>query len=239
MTNINILNNDRDIKMCIYLITCIVNDKKYIGQTVRNAGKRWTAHLCAKSGAGKSAIKCAIIKYGKDYFKFEILDIGENQLDLDEKEIYWINKFNSIAPNGYNLTYGGSGGKKISEETRAKMKASAKARFEREGRSVIPETEEERNIRRKAWALASKERLTGNTYRRGQIATPETIQKIKQSKIGNTNHNIKVIRSDGVIFESIKEAAKQTEISKHAILKNLNGKSKKMRCGFSFSYVSI
>lgn len=36
-------------------------------------------------------------------------------IQLDEKENYWIQKYNSIVPNGYNMIQGGSNGMGLSK----------------------------------------------------------------------------------------------------------------------------
>ena len=47
----------------------------------------------------------AIQKYGAHNFWYEIL---ESQIeDYNEKEVYWIKKYNSVKPNGYNIQTGG------------------------------------------------------------------------------------------------------------------------------------
>lgn len=42
-------------------------------------------------------------------FSFQILEECEIK-DLDEKEQYWIETYNSLIPNGYNMIQGGSNG---------------------------------------------------------------------------------------------------------------------------------
>jgi len=95
----------------IYLITNLINGKQYVGQSIGIA-HRWIEH---KNSKENYPISKAIRKYGKDNFKFEII---ENCLpkDLDEKEMYYIKKYNTIVPNGYNITYGGSQGLKYDYE---------------------------------------------------------------------------------------------------------------------------
>ena len=53
----------------------------------------------------------SINKYGEDNFTFETIDSANNLNELNDKEIYWINFYNSISPNGYNVTGGGQGKK--------------------------------------------------------------------------------------------------------------------------------
>lgn len=94
----------------IYKITNLINNKIYIGQTIRDVQIRWKEHLRSKDEA---PIHKAIRKYGKEAFKIEIIEECENIL-LNEREQYYINKFNSYNGHiGYNATLGGDSNKKI------------------------------------------------------------------------------------------------------------------------------
>lgn len=95
----------------IYKITCKVNNKVYIGQTIRTMESRFERHLreAEKSENPKIKFQRAIKKYGKENFIVEKIDEGFSQEDLNDKEKYWINKYNSIE-NGYNTALGGEGG---------------------------------------------------------------------------------------------------------------------------------
>ena len=95
----------RKIKKDIYIIRNDINDKVYIGQSA-NTKQRFQSH-CKPSAVylNNELIAKAIQKYGKQHFWYEIL---ENQIeDFNEKEKYYIQYFNSIAPNGYNISSGG------------------------------------------------------------------------------------------------------------------------------------
>lgn len=103
----------------IYKITNLVNGKMYIGQSI-DIYKRWREHkaisLNKESQAYNYPIYCAFRKYGFENFKFEVIE--ECSTDkLDEKEIYYIEKYNTFTlwknSNGYNQTIGGSGTKGI------------------------------------------------------------------------------------------------------------------------------
>ena len=89
----------------IYIIKNDINDKVYIGQA-KDSKERFQSH-CKPSAAtlNNELIGKAIQKYGREHFWYEIL---EHQVeDYNEKEIYYIKKFNSVAPHGYNLLEGG------------------------------------------------------------------------------------------------------------------------------------
>lgn len=86
----------------IYIIKNDINNKVYVGQSI-NAEDRFHSHC--KGNYDNSLIDAAIQKYGKNHFWFEILE--EKTEDYNEKERYWIQQYNSISPNGYNLMSGG------------------------------------------------------------------------------------------------------------------------------------
>ena len=86
--------------MIVYKITNLINGKIYIGQTTRTIEERFEEHKYAKSYIGK-----AIRKYGVENFKIGIIEQCQTKEELNERELYWISKCNSKAPNGYNLIF--------------------------------------------------------------------------------------------------------------------------------------
>lgn len=94
-------------KKDIYIIKNDINDKVYIGQTV-NMKNRWYHHISNEKISRKySLISQAIAQYGKEHFHYEIL---EHQIEnYDEREKYWIKRYNSRVPKGYNIAVGGKG----------------------------------------------------------------------------------------------------------------------------------
>ena len=89
----------------IYKITNLINHKIYIGQ---HYGYEDDSYM----GSGE-LIKRAIIKYGKENFKKEIIEICQTASETNLKEDYYITFFNSYTPKGYNIAVGGSGGDTI------------------------------------------------------------------------------------------------------------------------------
>jgi group I intron endonuclease len=88
----------------IYVIQNIVNNKVYVGQTIRTVGLRWTEHVCCKKNL---PFNNAIRKYGKKSFIFLKIEEIENE-HLDNEEQKYIFEYNSIIPNGYNVHEGGN-----------------------------------------------------------------------------------------------------------------------------------
>lgn len=97
--------------MLIYKITNLINNKCYIGQTIKPADQRWQEHKYRafeniKTEENKP-LYYAMRKYGLSNFKFEVIqDNIETFEQLDKAEIYWIDYYNSFV-NGYNQTFGG------------------------------------------------------------------------------------------------------------------------------------
>jgi len=97
--------------MLIYKITNKINNKCYIGQTIKTAEERWKEHkrninINHPNCINKTLYK-AMRKYGIENFTFEVLqDNIETYEQLDKAEIYWIDYYNSFV-KGYNETFGG------------------------------------------------------------------------------------------------------------------------------------
>ena len=106
----------------IYKIENKVNGKVYIGQSI-DIKTRWKCHISYLNNNthNNKHLQSAWDKYGKENFSFNVVEECDVE-DLNEREIYWINKYNSyINKNGYNLTLGGDGGRTIEPETIEKI----------------------------------------------------------------------------------------------------------------------
>lgn len=151
--------------MIIYKVTNLVNNKVYIGKTVHKLEKRRKNHISdAKAKRHNMLFHKAIRKYGEENFCWEILDTVMFSDLLLELEKFYIQKYNSRVPNGYNMTDGGEGvaGHKHSKETREKLRLSHL------GKTPSAET-------RKKMSAAGM----------GKITSEETREKIRLQKLGN------------------------------------------------------
>lgn len=91
----------------LYRITCLVNQKIYIGQTV-DPTSRWRAHR-RDSADPKVPIQFAIKKHGTNNFDFEVIATCKGQDNANELETFLVTQYNSYVSNnkGYNATHGG------------------------------------------------------------------------------------------------------------------------------------
>jgi group I intron endonuclease len=107
----------------IYKIINTINSRVYIGQTTRTLAYRFSRHKYDSSHPGRrSVIGSAINKHGMENFSIIEIDIAFSKNELDEKEIYYIQKYDSIK-NGYNVSTGGSrGGSPHTPETIEKLR---------------------------------------------------------------------------------------------------------------------
>lgn len=105
------------MKCYIYFIINKITNQRYVGQTT-NFSRRRSEHLLKLKENRHPNLKLqnAYNKYGEDNFIFQKITYDDiSKKELDEQEIYYINKFHSFE-QGYNLTTGGTGG-----NTRSKL----------------------------------------------------------------------------------------------------------------------
>lgn len=97
----------------IYKVTNNINGKMYIGQTSRTIEIRWKEHLydafSKHNSKSASPLHQAILKYGENVFIIEQIEKCNN-IDLDDRERYWIEYYNTYQ-NGYNADFGGRSNK--------------------------------------------------------------------------------------------------------------------------------
>lgn len=112
--------------MVIYRMT-FPDGKYYIGLTKQKLSERLSGHKTSVKRNLHLPIVKAINEYGFDSIIVEIIDTADNYDKLLELEKYYIKKFNTKVPNGYNSTEGGQGclglknrlGFKVTDKTKA------------------------------------------------------------------------------------------------------------------------
>ena len=111
--------------MFIYKISNTINDKVYIGQTIRPLEERFQRHLNdAMNNVLDTHFARAIRLYGPDKFFIELIDTANSQEELTQKEHDYIIYYDSIE-NGYNETDAVSkcGGNTYKRKTEEEMNA--------------------------------------------------------------------------------------------------------------------
>jgi len=118
---ISIIELESDVKCHIYIIRNKIDNKTYIGQAVShrlNKGKyryfgydgRFKDHISEAINNTKknqcTYLNNSIRKHGIKNFFVELIETCDKN-NSDNREIYYIEKYKSIYPNGYNLTKGG------------------------------------------------------------------------------------------------------------------------------------
>lgn len=210
------------------------NGKVYIGITRQEPKQRW------KNGHGyrnNEHFYRAIQKYGWDNFKHEILfsNLPENVAWEKEIELIKAHKSNQYE-FGYNISSGGeiANGCKCSEETKLKIsKANRGKTSPNKGKKMTDE-----QIRKMS------ERLKGRTvWNKGKTGlqkhSEETRKKMSESqKMAQTKHRKSVLCVEtGVIYNSIRDAEKQTGARNSDITAVCKGKRKKAG-GYTWKYAA-
>ena len=187
----------------IYRATNLVNGKIYIGQTVSDIDIRINAHRNeAERGKSKRVFQKAIIKYGFDNFKWDIIDWAQDKKELNEKEIYWIYFLHSLTnESGYNVSKGGDGGFTLDGKTdEEKQAVYLKISTGNSGKIRKPETRK---------AMSKRKEGAGNAMygKRGELSphfgkprNEETKRKISESHKGK------------IISQEIIDRARETRV---------------------------
>jgi group I intron endonuclease len=146
------------------------NGKAYIGQTF-DYQRRCCEH---QKQNGCIAFARAILKYGWNNFKHEIL---KDNLTIDEANLweqFYIKKFNTVKPNGYNLRDGGKNSR-LHESSKKKIGDANRGRIQ---------TKEHKEKNAKA-NTGKKHTIAHKDYMRNKMKdrkfSPETIEKMRLS----------------------------------------------------------
>ncbi len=226
----------KDKNWCVYKHTNLVNGKIYIGITSKKPEQRWS------NGNGYWSNRHfynAIKKYDWNKgFSHEILESGLLEEEAKQKEIEYIAKFNSLAPNGYNQTIGGEGcrGWKMTEEQRRAISVKNK------GKKRSPEICEFLRKRQLGKRASEETRKKLSIVHTGRKHAEESLQKMRiakkvagippQATAAAAEWHKKPILQYTLQGEFIKEwdsaadASKELGISQHGIYRCVNGNSK-------------
>lgn len=246
----------RDYK--IYMYISKINGKVYVGQTCQKTISR-RAKYKGEGYKGSPHFYYAIQKYGWENFEGKVIEEGLSAQEAAEREIFWINKYDSTNPKkGYNIQdkiYGittwesrqklrkqgrkNMKGKKIPEEVLKKMREH---RPDRHGK----------NNPMYGKKLSEEKRKQISESLRNRPVSKETREKLRKANLGEKNpmygkhmslenkrkRGRKVINLDtGEIFHTTIEAAEFYNLPyKKAIQECCRGKQRKA-AGFRWKYL--
>lgn len=114
----------------IYIIRNSINDKVYIGQTVKPISRRFNLHKAGALRGDNGCLKLsrAIVKHGAINFSVHLLDAATTPDEADRLEIHYISLYDSAA-SGYNISFGGRGyNQSVALETGRKISKAKKGR---------------------------------------------------------------------------------------------------------------
>jgi group I intron endonuclease len=217
--------------MKVYLITCSVNNKYYVGQ---HSGDNLQDYLRCKLNApncknkknSKSHLFSAIKKYGRDKFFIEQLSEVNSKEKLDDSEKAWIVALDATNHSvGMNITFGGEGhlGHKPSQETRDKLsKAKRGKKVSREtclkiSKALIGKklSEEHKANISKAKKGEHKSEEFKEMVRRtstGRKHSKETKEKLRVLRRGEGSTNHKLTNSDVIEIKKRLKLGEKTKI---------------------------
>ena len=181
----------------IYCFTNLINNKKYIGQSV-DPNQRYRAHKSSANNSESheydSLFHRAIRKYGFDNFKYEILQETNDQDLLNRLEVFYIAYYNSQSPGGYNILEGGKNSLRgpMPYETRKKL-TWAQAKLTEDEVIMLRLAYANNESPKQIYDEFYKDRLHYNSFlniwsgRRYKNIMPEVIQNGRRKKL---NENI-------------------------------------------------
>ena len=205
----------------IYKITNIVNKKVYIGQSI-NVLQRWSQHKQHLKGGyhNNDHLQRSWNKYGADSFAFDLLERCTEE-ELNDKEVYYIKKYNSTDFKlGYNEKSGG-GHEKMSEYVKEKL---------RKPRSKPRSPEHCRKL-----GLAHKGKKPWNF---GKTTSLSARKKMSLKKLGVKAWNRKKVLcvETGEVFEGSRKAADKYNLISTNIRKCCRGERAKAG-GLTWKYL--
>lgn len=190
----------------IYKITNLINKKIYIGSAINFKSRKQNHFNKLKNNNHDNIyLQRAYNKYGKDNFKFEIIEFVELKENLIKREQFWIDYYS--INNLYNIcpTAGNSLGRKLSNETKNKIgKKSKNRKFSKEcllNKSINPKNRAKLGLIKN---LFTSENISGkNNYASRRVICIETKE----------------------IFDTLKDAGIKYNRTSQAIGKNCLGKT--------------
>jgi group I intron endonuclease len=233
----------KNINGIIYKITNTINGKLYIGQTSRDLQTRINDYK--NHNGHNDYLTNAFNKHGFDNFVFEQIDSADNIYELNQKEKYYIEFYDTTnRDKGYNLRSGGDR-PVVTNEVREKQSKSHKGikqseewinkrikRGEEHHGYGVPKTEE---YKKKLSEATKGENSYWYGKKRPNLKTKYTRQETDGIKIVEFNRFTNEIIN---VYPSLGEAVRQTGRTSGTINSHCKGKIKKYISDITFRYAT-
>ena len=233
---------ERYLSMVIYKIINNINNKIYIWQSRWVVWTRWRSH-CNNSGSWINAIKQAIKKYWYENFNFSVICVCDNIDELNIAEVKYINTYNSISPNWYNLHSWGNH-HTASTESKLKMSSSACKRWwvKKSQAQIIADMTSEERLQRKldSYKKMSVTKTWVPSNKKWIKLSSQAIENIRLSKIWIENPKKwkQIIDNNGNIYLSIKHAVEEIWCNRTTLMKHLTWRLKTVY-NKTYSYIWV
>jgi tRNA U34 5-carboxymethylaminomethyl modifying enzyme MnmG/GidA len=178
----------------VYLTINIINKKLYVGEhSTNNLNDKYI-------GSGRPLLNSAFKKYGKRNFKKEILEYFNTKEEAFNAQEKYIKQYNTLCPNGYNISPKGGLGiiECFSEETKKKMSEAHKGKkLSKEHKLKISLSS--KGIKKNPHSESTKQKIINslkqNAYIQNHKHSKETKKKMSMAHQGQIpwNKNIKGI----------------------------------------------
>lgn len=236
----------------VYKITNKINQKSYIGSSIR-VEKRWTQHKLDAFNSSPNNKKynyplyCAFRKYGLENFSFEILKDDFSSIEEMEKyEHDMIIQYQTLSPNGYNQTENTSNNTIASENTQKYIqKVSKRCALVNEKNEILAIYNSYHAAARAngydgdKWATNVKKICEGEMHscnglifrlldENDNVIIP--IHKTQKRRVAVKGISV-TDPSDIVYYESISEAARKENVSRNSISLCIAGSTRYSRVG--------
>ena len=169
----------------IYLIIDLTNLKKYVGQ------HHYHLEKLDSNYHGSGTIISKIYKKRPHTLKEVYLKTCYTQEELDEWEKYYIKFYNTLYPNGYNLTEGGNGcvaceetRKKISESNKGRIAPNKGKPMSEEQKKKLSESLKGRIAPNKGKPMSEEQKRKLSEINKGKHHSDETKRKMSEKRKG-------------------------------------------------------
>ncbi len=171
----------------VYLTTNNINGKQYVGEhSTDNINDNYIG-----SGLG---LKLAIKKYGRNNFSKVILEFFNNKEEAFNNQQYYIKKYDTLSPNGYNISL--KGGHQCSNSFSDKTKELLKEKRKLQkppylGKKHTLETKEKMRKSHLGKTMSDESKRKNREKHLKKVLSEETIIKMRKPKTEEHKQNMR------------------------------------------------